>query len=265
MTKRKPVVLLLDADTLVYSACTSVEQEIEWEPGFWTLHSDEEEAWGHFEAELRHIVNMTKATDVVMALSDYENERFRNVWFPQYKSNRAGGRKPMSFMAVRRRIEEAYETWIRPGLEGDDILGILSTNDAYRPGEKKIIVSLDKDMRTIPGLLVDYNRATKSDAKNAWKPEVITPAMAQHFFFTQVLTGDSVDGYKGCPGVGAVGAAKILTEDVSDPWAAILVAYEKAGLSEGDAIINARMARILHSVDYNFEKKEPIPWQPSEG
>lgn len=261
MPKAKRV-LLIDADTLVYSACTSVEQEIEWTPGFWTLHSDENEAWEHFEAELRGIVRRLHADDVVMCLSDYENERFRNLWYPQYKSNRAGGRKPLAFMAVRARIAAEYETWIRDGLEGDDILGILQTNDEYRPGWEKVIVSLDKDMRTIPGLLCDYNRATRSDEKDAWKPEVITPEAAESFFLTQILTGDSVDGYKGCPGVGPVGAAKILAES-EDPWADIVAAYEKAGLSEADAIANARMARILHSCDFDFEKKEAIPWTPT--
>lgn len=264
MPKKKRV-LLVDADTLVYSACTAVEQEIEWEPGFWTLHSDEQEAWEHFEAELRGIVKRLHADDVVMALSDYENERFRNLWYPEYKSNRAGGRKPLAFMAVRRRIAEEYETWVRPGLEGDDILGILSTNPAYRPEWEKVIVSLDKDMRTIPGLLLDYNLATKSDEDDAWKPVLITPEEAYTFFITQVLTGDAVDGYSGCPGVGPVGAGKILStvEHINDLWPAVVAAYEKAGLTENDAIANARMARILHSCDYNFDTKEPIPWVPN--
>lgn len=264
MPKQKRV-LLVDADTLVYSACTAVEQEIEWEPGFWTLHSDADEAWDHFEAELRGIVKRLHADDVVMALSDYENERFRNLWYPQYKSNRAGGRKPLAFMAVRERLAEEYETWVRPGLEGDDILGILATNPEYRPGWQKVIVSLDKDMRTIPGWLVDYNAASKYDAPDdAWKPVEISEEEAYTFFITQVLTGDSVDGYKGCPGVGPVSAAKILAacEGITELWPAVVEAYEKAELSEADAISNARMARILHSSDYDFEKKEPIPWTP---
>lgn len=259
MAKAKRV-LLVDADTLVYSACTSVEQEIEWEPGFWTLHSSADEAWGHFEAELRGIVTRLKADEVIITLSDYDNERFRNVWFPEYKSNRAGGRKPLCFMQLRAMIAEEYETWIRPGLEGDDILGILATHDSFRPGAEKVIVSLDKDMRTIPGKLCDYNRATRSDD---WTVETITEEMAMLFFYTQVLTGDAVDGYKGCPGVGPVKAAKVMdsVED-GDYWSAIVATYEKAGLTDIDAIANARMARILWAEDYNFDKREPIAWTP---
>ena len=253
--------LLVDADTLVYSACTSSEQEVEWTPGFWTLHCDENEAWEHFEAELRGIVKRMHADKVVMALSDYENERFRNTWFPSYKSNRSGGRKPLAFMAIRARIEAEYETWIKPTLEGDDILGILATDDRYLPGWQKIIVSLDKDMKTIPGWLIDYNKSTRSQD---WKPIKVTESDAFRFFLTQVLTGDTVDGYKGCPGVGPVGAAKVIdavTED-ADIWAAIVEVYESKGLSELEALENARMARILHACDYDFDRREPIAWTP---
>ena len=35
------------------------------------------------------------------------------------------------------------------------------------------------------------------------------------------------------------------------------------GLSEEEALINARLARILTVTDYDFKKQKPIPWTPS--
>ena len=64
----------------------------------------------------------------------------------------------------------------------------------------------------------------------------------------QTLIGDIADGYKGCPGIGAVKAKKLLDE--APVWATVKDAYEKAGLTEEDALQQARMARILRSSDY---------------
>jgi DNA polymerase-1 len=72
-----------------------------------------------------------------------------------------------------------------------------------------------------------------------------------------------VDGYKGIPGVGAVGAKKIL-DKAENPWEDILASYEKAGLTYDDALRNARLARILRPGEYNSTTKEPILWTPPE-
>ena len=44
-------------------------------------------------------------------------------------------------------MTEKYKTVIYPGLEADDVLGILATTD---DGFTKTIVTNDKDLRTIP-------------------------------------------------------------------------------------------------------------------
>ena len=71
-----------------------------------------------------------------------------------------------------------------------------------------------------------------------------------------------MDGYKGVPGVGAKGAEKLLTKAQGQEWEVIRGAYEKAGLTEEDALRNARLARILRPDEYNFTTKEPILWTP---
>ena len=54
------------------------------------------------------------------------------------------------------------------------------------PGSDTIIVSDDKDMRTIPGRLY---RPMSDEMME------ITSAEADHHFFTQCLTGDPTDGF----------------------------------------------------------------------
>lgn len=86
-----------------------------------------------------------------------------------------------------------------------------------------------------------------------------TQAEADYQFLYQTLVGDATDNYKGCPKIGEVGAKRILDKDCS--WDAVVAAYEKAGLSEEEALTQARVARILRYEDVGKDFK-PILWTP---
>lgn len=89
---------------------------------------------------------------------------------------------------------------------------------------------------------------------------------ANRYFFMQVLTGDPTDGYKGCPGIGPKRAEKILEGvnvlDEKEAWRAVVGAYASKGLTEEEALQQARVARILRHTDYDLEKEEVILWEP---
>ena len=78
----------------------------------------------------------------------------------------------------------------------------------------------------------------------------------------QTLIGDTADNYKGLPGVGKVGAEKIINQDMSytDMWQAVVEAYKSKGYTEKDALIQARVSRILRHCDYDYKYKKPILW-----
>ncbi len=201
---------------------------------------------------------------IIMALSDSTPEtRWRNSVMEGYKSNRKKTRRPIVYGPLRSWVHEVFETFERPGLEGDDVLGILATR---QDDTERVIVSIDKDLKTIPGLLFNYG-----------KPELgvvrITEDEANYYHLYQTLTGDSTDGYPGCPGVGPVGAAKLLDpcwitagedrwfdEDIA--WKVVEKAYRKAKLGEDVALMNARVARILRTEDFDFKNREVILWTP---
>jgi DNA polymerase-1 len=46
-------------------------------------------------------------------------------------------------------------------------------------------------------------------------------------------------------------------------WERVVSAYEKAGLSEAEAITQARVARILRASDYDFVNKSVKLWSPN--
>lgn len=244
------VTLLIDGDVVAYRATAAVEQEIDWGDDLFTLHSEPEEAKGIILEQIKGWQERHSASGVVVAFSDSHN--FRKDIYPLYKSNRKAKRKPLAYKSVKEWMCQRWPSYIRPGLEGDDILGILSTSEKIIPGQK-IIVSVDKDFKTIPGYF--WNPEKDVD------PLFITEQAADYMHLYQTLTGDATDGYPGLPGCGPKGAEKVLEDDPS--WDAVVTAYEKKGLTEEDALVQARCARILRHTDYDFKKKEVKLWSPT--
>jgi len=241
----------MDADMLVFRACSSVEQEINWGDGLWTLHANENEANikvdEAVESLTNKVLNVLKYEGeyaILMCFSDKDN--FRKHILPTYKANRVGKRKPVCYYGTKAWVEDKYECRQKPNLEADDVMGILSTKL-----ENAIIVSGDKDFKTIPGKFYDFSRDTLYD---------LSETEADYWHLYQTLLGDTTDGYTGCPGIGAVTAKKLLDAECS--WHTVLQAFEKKGLSIKEAIVQAQVARILRCEDYDTNKGEPILWTP---
>jgi DNA polymerase-1 len=250
MKMRTTIKLLIDADVLCYKVANAVEREHRWDNGIWSYTADEMEAFDTADALLCDWAEELDADedDVILCFSSPTN--FRKTLYPDYKANRKGTRKPLVFSILRDYLAANYESREKPDLEADDVMGILAT----KISGDTIIVTIDKDLKQIPGKL--------------WNPDKpdelleITQHTADWHFYMQTLMGDRVDNYPGCPGMGEVRAARLL-ELEDEPWAAIVAAYEKAKLTEEDAITQARLARILRAEDYDFEKQEVILWTPN--
>ena len=249
-------ILLVDGDQYVWRSCAATERDVKFDAENHILASNEVEAWDTLAGSLKNISEHFNNKDMVITLSDYSKPCFRYSVDPTYKGNRKETRKPLCFWDVRRRLEDEYECIMFPGLEADDVMGILAT----KPGpDDKIIVSRDKDMKPIPGKLW-----------NGMEFKVITEAEADNYHLYQTLIGDTADGYKGCPGIGPKKAESILSaahnqgleEGADCRWRGVRMAYEKAGLTEADALRQARLARILRWSDWDSKKKEPILWTP---
>lgn len=274
--------LIWDADILAYKFAIRCEEEIDWGDGMMTLHSDENQVIEMINEHIIAIEALLDADSSIIVLSDTE-ANFRKKILPTYKSNRKGIRRPLAWKAARDHMADAYNSYMRPGLEGDDVCGILATSSKIIKG-RAIIVSIDKDLGTIPAECF-YGCDDKG------KPIVKHPTEeeADRFHLFQTLTGDAVDGYAGCPGVGAVAAEAILndphtlieyehtfsrgarageteqrwkTGDPCSQWEAIVCQFDKAGFGEDEALRQARVARILRADDYNFVTKEPVLWTP---
>ena len=246
--------VLIDADITAFQVCTAAEVETEWEDEVWTLHVDFKQVKRDFRDAVDAILENTGAAKVELAFTDKVN--FRKEIYPPYKSNRKSKRKPMCLKQLKEWATDNWKTHVWTGLEGDDVLGIIASND-----DSYGIYSADKDMKTIPANL------WSNDERFFYRNH---ETVADWWWMLQTLTGDATDGYPGCPGIGPKRAADILGEPGSRPladlWPLVIATYEKKGLSFDDALTQARCARILRYTDWNPFVTEGAPvqlWTPA--
>lgn len=246
--------LLIDTDLVIFRQCAAVERDICWssvtgdetDNDTWTVVADAGEAFAGVERAIERLTSRFETEDVLLCLSAGRN--FRYSIDETYKANRKGARKPSCYSEVVKRACDRWPHFSHDGLEADDVLGIFSTRDS-----NTILVSEDKDMKTIPCTLFQQGQLQKIDK-----------ATADWWFFYQTLVGDTADGYPGLPGVGPKKAEAILAAAKANEntWRMVVAAYEQRGLTEADAIKQARLARILRNEDWDAVKKEPILWSP---
>jgi 5'-3' exonuclease len=285
--------LLIDGDEFLFRAAAAVEHEtkfntvlgdVDWnEPPVHVIYSHPGRAREVLEQMLDRIFERFKTEDHFLCFSSPPNFRF--AVDDTYKNNRANSRKPLCYVQLREDVEGTYKCKTFPSLEADDVMGIMSTLPKWKlAGIQPIIISQDKDMKTIP--------TTVWNGKDLMNVSV---GEANYWHMFQTLVGDTSDGYKGCPGIGKVKAEKMLKEEIAAAehyagyveahsqdgqtpmphadlvedacdrmWGAVVEQFEAKGLTEADAITQARLARILRWSDWDNEKKEPILWTPPQ-
>lgn len=238
--------LLIDADYLAYKTCAACEDEVDFGNDVILVTSRFQEVKRSFTQEINKIWNVFDQ-EIILFFSSPRN--FRKEISPDYKGHR-NRKKPCGYKRLLNWCAEYYETIIVDGLEADDAIGIFATNPIELEYDH-LIVSPDKDMKQIPGEL--YNL----------KDPVIetTQQEADKWFFMQVMSGDQTDGYAGVPGIGLKKAAAILDKN-GCCWESVLNTFLEAGLTEEDALRNARLARILRYSDYNHDTNDVILWTP---
>ena len=244
--------LLIDADILIYRSAAINQTAIDWDgDGNLSIDTDLESAMDFIRDAVADLRRTFRNPIIYMCLSD-PDRNWRKSVLPTYKSNRKDVAKPELIPVLRRWVKSIYMYKQVALLEADDVMGILSTKKDFMPSCRKVIVSQDKDMKTIPGWLFNPDKQKKATR--------ISKVKAEYNWLYQTLTGDTTDGYKGCPGIGPIKAERFLNEDPT--WFTVTWVFHQADLTEDDALVQARVARILRADDYDFINKEVILWEP---
>ena len=238
--------LLIDSDFLAYKAAQACEIGIDFGEDVIIAQSQFSEVLKVFHNELNKVTKAMMEDDFILYFSSTEN--FRKKIYPDYKGHRMK-RKPLGYKRLVNYCRENHNFKLIEGLEADDTIGIEATRFA---DPNNIIVSPDKDMRQIPSALWnltdDVVEITKDDG--------------DRWHLIQSLSGDPTDGYSGCPGIGVKRATELLDKN-ENKWEAVCKAYRDRGLSDDDALLNARLAKILQKEDFDYDRNQPILWTPN--
>ena len=295
LPEKTNLVALIDADTISFASASTCEyiedllprdmySDEEWaviisDPGYdeemqIIYMQNIEEATNHSIAKIEKILELSGAKDFMLHFTaGRESFRYTKV-DKEYKANRvidSQGNKtrgPIGLYQIKQELCRRYplksKIWVE--CEADD--AVWWYGDKYP--EKYLVVAVDKDVLG----------ATKREAFNYFemkgykhpksgniiKPidmRFVTAEEPELFWYHQCLTGDKGDGIIGIHGIGKVKAAKILLGCATNTerWEKIVEAYEKAGRSMIDALLNMRMVRLDQ---YNPETNELILWKPDD-
>ncbi len=238
----------VDMDILIHRAIHGASQEVD-DGEYLVSHSGIKDAIVEGCAKW---VAPIKASTVIPVLSDFSHN-WRYALKGPYKLNRGGGGKGASvdlMKFARQFVRDHWKDTLQiEGLEADDTIGIMCTHPNHT--KRSVAVSIDKDMLTLPARVFNPSKGGRRAMK-------VHKAVADYNWLTQAVTGDTVDGYKGIPGVGPKGAEKLLKQHVGDVWgmwAEVAKAYLDNDLTLADALLNARYARILRHEDWDADKK----------
>jgi len=245
--------LIYDGDELLYLSCRVTQVETAFK-GVEQYHADVKSAFRIAVSKIDAALEMSGCKEVHLAFSDKKN--FRKHIAQSYKENRKNVGKPAGYYELLAALECEYRSFRYPFLEADDVMGILSEN-------YECLASADKDMDTIAGISRVNTYALNRLRDDSYRSPLSELEADRNLFF-QTLTGDSTDGFKGCPGIGKKKAEKALAdmETTEEGWEIVKELYESKGQEEADALIQMRLARILRPGEYDFIDEYPITVYP---
>ena len=254
---------LVDSGGFLFSACAAVES-----------HSDNpqlQDAIDVLERRLTEVaVAIKSAEDPVFCFGAKLNFRFKLSKSREYKPNRQP--KPHLYTALEAYVRATYPYAVRQCVEDDDTMAMLSD------GKTNIIVSVDKDLRSVEGYYYrpelynsgSYGPVLVSDKtsdlwfKNRVDTKKGVDGIGYKFFYNQMITGDSVDGISGLPGKGPKFSYELLNDCSSryECYIKVRNAYRDNLLNADECLLE--QAYLLHMVRELDGGGLPIMWIPPE-
>lgn len=197
---------LIDADSIVYSSCFACKKDEPVENALHTIKLTMERIIDQFDRGLEHKTYLTGK----------DNYRIPLATILPYKGNRKQ-EKPIWYKEAREYLCYAWNAKIIDGQEADDAIGI---EQFAHPNKETCIVSIDKDLLTIPGYNLNWRTGEYRYVDNI---------AAHRFFWKQMITGDRTDNVQGLKGLGdkAASAALDSVQDVSEMRATVERLYKE--------------------------------------
>ena len=238
---------LIDGDWIVYMCCQAIEYSCEGEPKL----QDIVDVFDHKIEEIVKTLGGTTEPPIIF-YTGQANFRKERATTKVYKGNRKDKERPFHYENLKNYISTKYACLVNPATEADDMMAIWQTQwEECKPLDHEgecIIVTVDKDLRQVngwhyspeghnfpsfgPTFVTDDN--SYINLKNPVNPGKGLIGTGYKFFWSQVITGDSVDNIPGLPKAGPKFAYELL-KDVDSEYAC----YEAVKGAYRDVLLNA--------------------------
>tara|TARA_R110000751_G_scaffold3244_1_gene16283 strand:+ start:6791 stop:7504 length:714 start_codon:yes stop_codon:yes gene_type:complete len=179
------MILLVDADSLIFASCYRKRQTPEDEK----YYTDITDSRNKFDEQFMQIVNHLEeiyTIDKVITFSGSKGN-FRKLITKKYKANRKNSELPPLLNEMHQFVKEQYDSVYGYGVETDDMVARYWHNLTQQFGRDEVcIVSIDKDYRQFPALIYNYHYKHKEILD-------ISEDEAMYNFYEQMIMGDTAD------------------------------------------------------------------------
>ena len=179
------MILLVDADSLIFASCYRKRQTPEDEK----YYTDITDSRNKFDEQFMQIVNHLEeiyTIDKVITFSGSKGN-FRKLITKKYKANRKNSELPPLLNEMHQFVKDQYDSVYGYGVETDDMVARYWHNLTQQFGRDEVcIVSIDKDYRQFPALIYNYHYKHKEILD-------ISEDEAMYNFYEQMIMGDSAD------------------------------------------------------------------------
>ena len=266
LPQKNDKIALIDADTIVFGACTVkefVEAVTEDDEGnlveIYDINLDE--AYQHAVDKINDILTATGCQDFELHFTvGRKSFRYTRV-DEEYKANRVGGRAPKGLYELKKLFVERNpdKAFMWSEFEADDVVIVKKKNYA----DKYILCAVDKDvLYCLPG--THFNYYSRADYNIEMKFITVEEDAAMKHLYFQVLMGDSGDNVIGLKGVGKVTANKLLAEcnTTKECEDVVMKAYADKGRCVTDFIKNMRLISMHQLNELGDNQYEVVLWKP---
>ena len=248
MEEKEKVILLIDADSLIY----------------FVAHLETlEEAILKLDERVHNIMEANDTDQYVMFLTGKDCFRYDVAKSAPYKGNRKDRERPRWLSVITQYMTAKYNAVYHKGLEADDAVCYFKN---VIPNSR--ICAIDKDVvNSTEGTHFNYGmEKVPGTEPQEWRFKgfiTVTESDAINALYSQMLTGDSGDNIPGIKGVGPAKAAKIMNTVTSKTEEeSILNSYIGAyGVVEG-IVRFAETFRLVYMLRNNEDMMREVGYIP---
>ena len=252
LPEKNDKIALIDADTLVYTACLNAEEKVDLMPKEWYSMDEWEEILlnptydegehaiytsdlnlciEYAKQKLQKILDLTGCQSYELHFTGGKRNSFRYQFYKDYKANRTT-RTPLFLRETKQYFADFKDNWIHDYVEADDVVVYLKN----KYPDKYILCCVDKDVyNAVEGTHFNYYESMRFNKNMSFV--TTSSEHAKMWPYKQAIMGDKSDNIIGINGIGPKKVEKYI-DSVDDLEERLIQCFIENGRTKEDALLN---------------------------